>query len=102
MAVFAPVFFNLAMIIYVVYQAPALGAIYALRRIYFASGPVGWLMVLIPAAVGFVAGINGSARLLGYAFWTNHPNERSVIATVLVWGVFLLAFGVGLVFLSAA
>ena len=70
-------------------------------RPYFTTGPVTWLFVLLPTTVGFWAAIDGSARLLGHAFGTHREHERNVIATV-VWGAFLLAFGMGLVFLSTA
>ena len=102
MAGLAPIFFNLAMIITVVYDTSPFRAMYTLKRMYFTSGPTGWLMVLIPAIVGFLAGIDGSARWLGHAFWTHHPNERSWIATVLVWVGFLLAFGLGVTLLPEA
>lgn len=74
----------------------------SLKHLHFTTGPIAWLFVLLSATVGFRAGIDGSARLLGHAFGTHHEYERSVIATVMVWGVFLMAFEMGLVFLSTA
>lgn len=102
MACAAPVFFNLALMTVVIYGFHHGSGFRSLMRLYFTTGPIAWLFVLLPATVGFCAGIDGSARLLGHAFGTHHENERSVIATVVVWGVFLLAFGMGLVFLSTA
>lgn len=96
MAGAAPVFFNLALMTLVIYGSRSGIGFRNLLRLYLASGPAAWLFVLVPAVAGFWAGIDGSARLLGHAFWTHHANERSVMATAVVWVVFLLSFWWGL------
>ena len=102
MAGAAPVFFKLALITVAIYALHRGPGFHGLKRLYFTTGPTAWLFIIVPAIVGFLGGIEGCARLLGHAFWTHHENERSITTTVVVWAVFLLAFGLGLGFLSAA
>jgi len=93
-AVLTPLFFNLSLLILAAYSS---GRTFRHTLHWYAlSGRTLWLMLAIPAVVGFLAGTEGTARLMGHAFGTNHGSERSAVMSVLVWLGLALMFWLGL------
>lgn len=50
-------------------------------------------LVLVPAAVGLVSGIDRLAQFLGHSFFVNSPSDRDVRITFAIWiGLFTCAY----------
>ncbi len=93
-AVLTPLFFNLSLLILAAYIS---GRSFRYTLHWYAqSGRTFWLMLAIPAVIGFFAGTERTARLMGHAFGTNHGSERSLVMSVLVWLGLALMFWLGL------
>lgn len=93
-AALTPLFFNLSLLILAAYSSG-----YTFRHLlhwYAQLGRDVWLMLAIPAVVGFLAGTDGTARLMGHAFGTQPAPERSLVMSVLVWLGLALMFWLGL------
>lgn len=91
-ALLTPLFFNAAVIITVAFFSKrTYYLLIGLNDVYQALGSGAVLLLVAPAVVGFVAGIDGTAQVFGHAFWTHHENERSLLATALIWALFAAA-----------
>ena len=84
-AVLTPVFFNIGLVIFLAIDSSSWRFARHLRSIYGSSELAPYVMLVMPAAVGFVAGSRRTSKIMGHALWTNHESEKSVLATVLVW-----------------
>ncbi len=88
-ALLTPIFFNVAVVIGVAVMSQKTFYTWpGLTRTYLALGKGAWLCVAVPAAVGFLAGSEGTARIFGHAFLTHREGEKNLWITALVWGVF--------------
>jgi hypothetical protein len=84
-ALLTPVFFNIGLVIFLAMDSSSWQFARHLRSIYGSSELAPWVMLALPATVGFVAGSRGTSKILGHALWTNHESEKSGLATALVW-----------------
>ena len=88
-ALLTPLLFNVAVVIALATLSQRSRYLLMNLGSFYRSLDAGAIVLLVaPAAVGFLAGADGTARIFGHAFWTNHENHRSVLATALVWAVF--------------
>jgi hypothetical protein len=95
-AILSPLFFNVSLLIVATCMSRRGRLFGSLMYLYTSPGLGMMLFVALPAAVGFIAGTSGTAKLLGHAFWTHVESERSIAATVIVWGLFAVCFYVAL------
>lgn len=84
-ALLTPVFFNIGLVIFLAMDSSSWQFARHLRSIYGSSELAPYLMLVLPATVGFIAGSRGTSKIMGHALWTNHESEKSVLATALVW-----------------
>ena len=84
-AFLTPIFFNIGLVILLAIDSSSWQFARLVRSIYGGSDMAPYVMLALPAAIGFLAGSHGTSKILGHAFWTNHDNEKSLLATILVW-----------------
>ena len=80
-----PVLFNIGLIMFLAMDSNSWKFAHHIRSIYGSSELAPYIMLLLPAAVGFIAGSRGTSKIIGHALWTNHESEKSTLATGLVW-----------------
>ncbi len=88
-ALLTPLVFNIGLIIFLAINSSSWQFVRSVRAFYGGSDAAAYVMLGLPAAIGFLAGSRGTAKILGHAFWTNPESEKSVLATLVVWVCFL-------------
>ena len=94
-AVLAPIFFNISIIIVLAMffrRSRFIG-----RFLFYQAHWSGFLVFLVagllPAVAGFMMGSTKFATLLGHFFYTNMEHERDMSKTIAVWlGLFFIAY----------
>lgn len=95
-AVAAPFAFNLALVL--------LAGLFRWRRgiagLFVLHPALLVALVLVPAVVGLVSGIDRLAQFVGHSFFVNPPAERDARITIAIWGslfacAYLLAVSAG-------
>lgn len=92
MAVLAPIFFNLSILIVLAVflrRSLRLGA-YLFYHPHWPGALIFLIAVALPALAGFTMGVKRFATLLGHFFYTNMEHEKDVKITLASWVGFLL------------
>lgn len=97
-AVLAPVFFCVPVGLGLVFVSIFAGAGFRRRRtlpmpfgieLDHALVAIALVVVIVPAVIGFCLGPTRFPTFLGHCFYTNGRDERSLPATVAIWGIAL-------------
>lgn len=95
MAILAPIFFNLSILIvlWTFFRRSIDLAKLLVYQTHWSYISFFLIAVVLPALVGFRLGAEKCAVLLGHLFCTNMEHERNLIKTLLAWGaIFFFAY----------
>jgi hypothetical protein len=95
MAVLAPIFFNLSVLIVIALffrRSRYLGK-FLFYQPHWHWSLIFLVAIVIPALAGFAMGAPRSATLLGHLFYTNMDHEKDITKTFAAWAaLFLVAY----------